>query len=45
MIIEECEVSTMENQEDKYANINLTKVYEYVDMPDKSLVVVITVVE
>ncbi|PFJ03208.1 hypothetical protein [Priestia megaterium] len=25
----------MEQQEDKYSNIDLTKIYEYSDMPDK----------
>ena len=25
----------MENQEDKYANIDVTKIYEYADLPDK----------
>jgi len=25
----------MENQEDKYANIDLNKIYEYADLPDK----------
>jgi len=32
----------MENQEDKYANIDLNKIYEYADLPDKKLVVAIT---
>nr|WP_080754508.1 MULTISPECIES: hypothetical protein [Priestia] len=25
----------LENQEDKYTNIDVTKVYEYTDLPDK----------
>lgn len=25
----------MENQEEKYANIDLNKIYEYADLPDK----------
>ena len=27
----------MENNEDKYANLDLNKVYEYVDLPDRIL--------
>ncbi|WP_192800165.1 hypothetical protein [Priestia endophytica] len=27
----------MENNEDKYANLDLTKVYDYKDLPDKIL--------
>jgi len=31
----ECEVSTVEVQEGKYANIDLDEVYEYADLSDK----------
>ena len=35
MTNKESEVFKMENPEDKYANIDVTKVYEYADLPDK----------
>jgi hypothetical protein len=35
MTRKECEVGRMKNSEDKYANIDVTRVYEYTELPDQ----------